>query len=196
MNTSSTTKLSLLMQLRDLDNQEAWQQFVDQYGPMVYNWCRYWNLQQADAEDVTQALIVKLFQKIREFDYDRDLGSFRGWLKTVTHNAVRDFCRSRRDVSVDDSVWNSIGQIPAQSDFVERIERAFDLELLDQAKQAVKERVAPHTWRAFELCETSDLTVDQIAEQTGMQVATFYVAKSKVIKMLQEELAKLESVEH
>ncbi|MEM8913956.1 MAG: sigma-70 family RNA polymerase sigma factor [Planctomycetota bacterium] len=192
MDSDSKTRASLLMQLRDAEDQVAWQQFVDRYGPMIYQWCRFWRLQEADAEDITQTLLVKLFHRLSDFDYDPSVGSFRGWLKTVTHNAVRDFSRRRTPANVDEITWNVLREQPAHDDLATRMEKAYDLELLEHAKQRVRGRVAEHTWSAYELCEQGTLSTDDIAMKTGMQAAMVYVVKSKVIRMLKEELANLE----
>jgi hypothetical protein len=66
-----TTRITLLAQLRqDPTDQAAWDVFVEQYGRHIYRWCRQWKLQDADAEDVTQEILVKLSQKLRAFAYD------------------------------------------------------------------------------------------------------------------------------
>src|SRR5881275_2146922 len=91
-----TTRLNLLIQLRqDPSDQAGWDEFVERYGRHIYRWCRQWKLQDADAEDVTQCILVKLTQKLRAFAYDPSR-SFRGWLKTVAHHAWRDFEDGRR----------------------------------------------------------------------------------------------------
>jgi RNA polymerase sigma factor (sigma-70 family) len=91
-----TTRVTLLARLRqDPSDQADWDEFVERYGSHIYRWCRQWKLQDADAEDVTQSILVKLFQKLRAFAYDPSR-SFRGWLKTVAHHAWRDFEDSRR----------------------------------------------------------------------------------------------------
>src|SRR5262249_36898959 len=91
-----TTRVTLLARLRqDSTDEAAWDEFVEHYGRHIYRWCRHWKLQDADAEDVTQDILVKLTQKLRTFAYDPSL-SFRGWLKTVAHHAWRDFVDGRR----------------------------------------------------------------------------------------------------
>src|SRR3954454_20954889 len=93
--TLPTTRVTLLTQLRqDPSDQAGWDEFVECYGRHIYRWCRQWKLQDADAEDVTQDILLKLIQKLRAFTYDPSR-SFRGWLKTVTHHAWRDFADSR-----------------------------------------------------------------------------------------------------
>src|SRR5262245_46437929 len=87
---ASRTSATLLGRLRaQPDDEQAWDRFVECYGPQIYNWCRQWALQQADAEDVTQNVLLRLATKLRTFTYDPKR-SFRGWLRTVTRNALSD----------------------------------------------------------------------------------------------------------
>jgi RNA polymerase sigma-70 factor (ECF subfamily) len=151
-------------------------------------------LQDSDAEDVTQDILVKLTQKFGAFAYDPSR-SFRGWLKTVAHHACRDFCDSRRHsqrAAGDNTLQERMLTLEAREDLAKRLENAFDLELLETAKSRVQLRVAPHTWEAFRLMAFEGVPVDAVATRVHMQVAMVYVAKSKVQKMLREEIGKLE----
>jgi RNA polymerase sigma-70 factor (ECF subfamily) len=190
-----TTRVTLLARLRqDPTDQGAWDEFVERYGRHIYRWCRQWKLQDADAEDVTQDILLKLAQKLRDFAYD-PARSFRGWLKTVAHHAWRDFADSpgrARAAAGDSQVWELMQTLEAREDLVGKLEEAFDLELLEAAKVRVRLRVAPHTWEAFRLAALEGMPVAEVAAAVGMQVAMVYVAKSKVQKMLQEEVRKLE----
>jgi RNA polymerase sigma factor (sigma-70 family) len=192
--TLPTTRITLLTLLRnDPSDQAGWDEFVERYGRHIYRWCRQWRLQDADAEDVTQDILLKLTQKLRGFAYDPSR-SFRGWLKTVAHHAWRDFEDGRRRVQASggSQVQESILTVEAREDLVQKLEEAFDLELLEAAKTRVRLRVAPHTWEAFRLVALEGLPVAEVAAAVKLQVAMVYVAKSKVQKMLQEEIANLE----
>src|SRR5262245_29344027 len=91
-----TTRISMLTRLRQEPSDKAtWDEFVESYGRHIYRWCRRWKLQDADAEDVTQNILMRLSQKLRVFEYDPSR-SFRGWLKTVAHHVWRNFEDSRR----------------------------------------------------------------------------------------------------
>jgi RNA polymerase sigma-70 factor (ECF subfamily) len=191
-----TTCLTLLARLRrDPLNESAWNEFVEQYGPHIYRWCRQWRLQDADAEDVAQEVLLKLARKLRDFEYDPQ-SSFRGWLKTVAHHAWRDFIDGRslgRPIG-DEHAWGLLQSVEAREDLIQRLEEAFDHELLEAAKVQVRLRVAPHTWEAFRLVAIDGLPVTAVAAKVQMQVAMVYVAKSKVQRMLQEEIQKLEAM--
>jgi len=189
-----TTRSTLLTKLRQNPSDQAgWDEFVERYGRHIYRWCRQWNLQDADAEDVTQDILMKLTQKLRVFAYDPSR-SFRSWLKTVTHHAWRDFEESRHSQasSSDSRIRERILSLEAREDFSQKLEHAFDLELLETAKVRVRLRVAPHTWEAFQLTALEGQPVNEVAAKVQLQVAMVYVAKSKVQKMLQEEIVKLE----
>ena len=190
-----TTRVSLLGRLRQAPSDQAgWDEFVECYGRHIYRWCRQWKLQDADAEDLTQSILMKLTQKLRAFAYDPSR-SFRSWLKTVAHHAWRDFLDSRRHAR--SAAGGSHGQeamltLAAREDLVRKLEEAFDLELLEAAKVRVRLRVAPHTWEAFRLMAIESLPVAEVAARVHLQVAMVYVAKSKVQRMLREEIGKLE----
>jgi RNA polymerase sigma factor (sigma-70 family) len=191
-----TTRVTLLARLRqDPTDQAAWDVFVEQYGRHIYRWCRQRKLQDADAEDVTQEILVKLAQKLRAFAYDPSR-SFRGWLKTLAHHAWRDFADSPRRVQAaagDSQVWERMQTLEAREDLIQKLQEAFDHELLEAAKVRVRLRVAPHTWEAFRLVALEGLPVADVAAAVRMQVAMVYVAKSKVQKMLREEIQRLEA---
>jgi RNA polymerase sigma-70 factor (ECF subfamily) len=184
--------LTLLRQ--DPSDQAGWEEFVERYGRHIYRWCRRWKLQDADAEDVTQDILVKLLQKLRAFAYDPSR-SFRGWLKTVAHHAWRDFVDSRRRAAGDSQAQELMLTLEAREDLARRLEEAFDLELLEAAKARVRLRVASHTWEAFRLLALEGLPVAEVAARVHLQVAMVYVAKSKVQKMLREEMRRLETGE-
>jgi RNA polymerase sigma-70 factor (ECF subfamily) len=190
-----TTHATLVARLRlDPTDQAAWDVFVERYGRHIYRWCRQWKLQDADAEDVTQEILVKLAQKLRAFTYDPSR-SFRGWLKTLAHHAWRDFADSprRAEAAGDGQAWELMQTLEAREDLVQRLQEGFDHELLEAAKLRVRQRVAPHTWEAFRLLALEGLPAAEVAAAVQMQVAMVYVAKSKVQKMLQEEIQKLEA---
>jgi RNA polymerase sigma-70 factor (ECF subfamily) len=195
-NGPSTTRVTLLARLRQNPSDErTWGEFVDWYGPVIYAWCRRWKLQEADARDVTQDVLVRLAAKLPGFIYDRS-GSFRSWLKTLTHHAWGDFLRGNRAASRgsgDSSVQAQLDNIEARDDLCTQLEQAFDQELLSAAAERVRQRVAPQTWEAFRLTALEGLSGADAAARIPMQVGQVYVAKRRVRRLLQEEIHLLET---
>jgi RNA polymerase sigma-70 factor (ECF subfamily) len=191
----SMTRVTLLGRLRhDPTNQAIWAEFVEHYGPRVFTWCRKWSLQEADAQDVTQNVLLKLADKMRTFHYDPSR-SFRAWLKTLTHHAWSDYLESRQRPGLgsgDSRVADMLHSVEARADLVQHLEAEFDRELLEEAMARVRLRVAPQTWEAFRLTALEGLAGAAAAERIPMQVAQVFVAKRRVQKMLSAEVAKLE----
>src|ERR1700739_4499560 len=96
MDDSATTRPSLLVRIRDAADHQAWSQFVEIYGPLVYGFARRLGLQDADAADITQEVLRAVAGAARKLVYDPRRGSFRGWLRTVVRNKVRNFFSSRK----------------------------------------------------------------------------------------------------
>jgi RNA polymerase sigma-70 factor (ECF subfamily) len=191
----SGTRVSLLGRLRrDPTSERAWGEFVDVYGPKIMGWCAKWNLQEADAQDVTQNVLMKLAEKLRDFHYDSSR-SFRAWLKTVAQHACSDFLQTKNRPGVgsgDSLVGKILLNAEARADLVKHLEEEFDREILEEAMLHVRLRVAPQTWQAFWLTAWEGLSGAEAAQRIPMQVAQVYVAKRRVQKMLQEEVARLE----
>lgn len=172
----------------------AWEEFLRRYGPQVLGWCRHWHLQEADAEDVAQDVLLRVAKQMRTFRYDPGR-SFRGWLKAVARAAWSDWLEARRRAvpgSGDTGVRQVLESATARDDLVGRLEAEFDRELLDTAAAQVQLRVDPKTWRAFALTAIDGLSGAEAAEQLGMKVAAVYVAKGRVQKMLQDEVKALD----
>jgi RNA polymerase sigma factor (sigma-70 family) len=193
--TNSQTNPSLLGKLcRDPTDQAAWAEFVDRYGRKIYTWCRQWNMQDADAQDVTQAVLLRLAKRLPTFSYD-PTRSFRGWLRTLTHHALADFVKTRERGgrgSGDLETETFLQSLEARDDLLTVLEKEFDQELLEMATARVRLRVEPRTWEAFRLTAVDGLPGAEAARRLEMRVAAVFKAKSRVQKLLQEAIAELE----
>jgi RNA polymerase sigma-70 factor (ECF subfamily) len=191
----SRTSPTLLGRLRqDPSDQAAWGQFVTRYTPHIYGWCRRWNLQPADAEEVTQNVLLKLVEKLGGFSYDPSR-SFRAWLKTLTHHAWIDYVeglKARARGGDDSQVIAVLEQIEARDDLVRRLEAEFDQELLEAAMARVRGRVEPQTWEAFRLTSIEGLSGGEAARRIPMKEPMVYVARGRVLKLLRQEVKKLD----
>ena len=201
MTDDTPTSGTLLIRLRELDDREAWNEFVERYTPRIYGWCRRYRLQESDAADVTQEVLGKLVKVIRSFEYDPRRGSFRGWLKTVTNNAVRDFLSdlSRPDRGSGDSrigaALAAIQDPAAIGELTAALEEEAVRTLLREAEERVRLRVQPHTWQAYRLSAVEAIPAAEVAVRLALPVAEVYVAKSRVVKLLRKEIERLGGTE-
>lgn len=198
INAASTSR-SLLLQLRD-DQPAAWERVTSLYAPLVYHWCRRMGLAEQDMPDVFQQVFLSVAAHIDGFQKDRPGDSFRGWLRVITRNKVRDFLRrtarqpraaggtdaqiyfSQLVDPVDDAVESG------QPDATDETEE--DRQLLHGALQFVRRQVQPQTWQAFWKVVVEGKTPEEAGDELGMRPGTVRVAKSRVLSRLRAELGE------
>lgn len=163
------TRGTLLSRVRDVSDQGAWEEFVNDYGPRILHWCSRQGLQEADCADVVQTVLSRLVVAMRTFEYDPSKGLFRGWLKTVTRNAVADFIKlqNRPGGGSGDSVMGQLlaaVQDPAiVSDLSELLEEQAQIEMLREAEARVQLRVLPANWEAWRLTVKEQMKAPDVA---------------------------------
>jgi RNA polymerase sigma-70 factor (ECF subfamily) len=189
------TRASLLLRLRrDPTDQAVWAELVGRYGPLIHGWCLRWRLQDADAQDVTQDVLLRLATRLRDFAYDPAAGSFRAWLKTLARHAMSDALQKRARPgagSGDSGVADLLDSVAARDDLLRRLDAGFDQEVLAEAGERVRRRVAAATWEAFRLTAVDGLSGAAAAERLGMKVATVFSHRRNVQKLLQDEVRQL-----
>jgi RNA polymerase sigma-70 factor (ECF subfamily) len=192
MGESPTTRPSLLVRIRNRDDAEAWCQFVDLYAPLVHGFARRQGLQDADAADLAQEVFRAVAGAAGRLDYDRQRGSFRGWLFTIVRNRLRDFLdRRRRQTpgSGDSALQAALEQQPAREDeLAELWDREFERRLLARAAEEARATVEETTWQAFWRTAVEGQGAAQAAQDLGMTVAAVYLAKSRVMAKLKEHV--------
>ncbi len=190
------TSATLLGRLRDRADQTAWIAFVNRYGRMIFSWSRKRGLQVADAEDVTQEVLTVLSDTLRDFVYNPEKGRFRNYLQVVTRRAVGQLVarQERRTAQGGQNTQDLLEAVEAREDLANKLQQEFDHEILELAQQRVAQRVDARTLEAFRLTAEQGLTGEDAARQLDMKVAAVYMARSRVQKLLREEVEKLEQL--
>jgi RNA polymerase sigma factor (sigma-70 family) len=174
-------------------DQRAWQAFVDRYGAKIMIWCRFWGLQEADAENVTQDVLLKLARKLNTYDPGR--GRFRGWLKTLAHRALSEYLDSQKRPgagSGDPQILDRLDSLEARDDLAAKLKEEFDREVFEEAQARVRLRVNESTWEAFRLTALEGRSGAAAAAELKIKVAAVFQARSRVQQMLQEEVRRLD----
>lgn len=181
-----STPGSLLDRLKNPNESTAWTRFVHLFTPLIYREARRAGLQPADAGDLVQDVLLVLSRKMPEFQYDRQR-SFRGWLRTVTLNKLRE--NARRKVG-----RHPAGAVPAD-EVVDPVR--FDLLLEEseyrrvicrQALDLMRAEFSPTTWQACWEHVVSGRSAAEVGAELGLSEGAVYVAKCRVLKRLRKEL--------
>lgn len=162
---------------------------TDLYGPLVYHWCRESGMTAEDAADLVQDVFQILILRLPRFRHDRPGDSFRGWLRTIVRNRIRDHARvaSHRESASGGTVAH------LQMMGVPEIEKNDDSgigysSLLRRVMNLIQIDFQPQTWQAFWKSTVEDLAPIDVAEQLGISVDSVYQARSRVLSRIREEL--------
>lgn len=190
------TRATLLARIRDGRDTEAWREFLRLYGPVVYGFARNRGLQDADAADLMQEVLRSVARNANKMEYDPKRGTFRGWLYTVTRNKVYNFLngqRHRPKASGDSSAQERLDSIPDRDEAGNDWELEYQRQLSAKAMERVKGEFQKSTWAAFWGTAVDGRTPQEVGAELKMSTGAVYVAKSRVIARLREEVKKLEA---
>lgn len=193
------TRASLLIRIRDARDTDAWQQFVRLYAPLIYGYARKRGLQDADAGDLTQEVLRAVAANAARFEYDPRRGSFHGWLFTVVRNRVHDFLASqgqRHRGTGDSGVQRKLQAQPApEPDETDAWNQEYEQRLLTEAMAQVRGSFQETTWQAFWQTAIEGKKAKAVADALAMSVAAVYVAKSRVLTQLKDQIRLLQATD-
>lgn len=195
MSESPPTRATLLLRLRDRGDAGAWNEFVRDYGPMLYRFVRSRGLQDADASDLVQDVMRSVGMAIGRLDYDKQKGGFRAWLFTTTRNKLSTYFEKQKRLGPVGNGTDQQEMLGQASDGNNALEAQWELEyqrqLAAKAIDNLKPTIEPKTWAAFELTAVEGRSAEQAGAQTGLSPGAVYVARSRVTAKLRNEITRL-----
>jgi RNA polymerase sigma-70 factor, ECF subfamily len=178
----NTTRMTLLEQLRQPENAEAWNYFVVLYRPLLLAWARRLNVPPTDADDLVQEVLVVLLARLPEFER-RNVGSFRAWLRAITHNKWVELQRRRRPEALGER--DTAAPDPAEQFW----ETEFRQCLLARALELMKSEFQEKTWQAVVQLILEDKKPAEVAAALDMTVGAVRSARFRVLGGLRQHLA-------
>ncbi len=190
------TRVTLLTRLRDGQDADAWREFFDLYGPVVYRFARNRGLQDADAADLMQDVLRSVARNAHRMEYDPKRGTFRGWLYTVTRNKIYNFLSSQKNrprASGDSDAYERLQAAPAREEDGPDAdwEREYQQRLTDRAMDQVKGEFQTATWQAFWGTAVEGKPAGEVGVGLKMSPGAVYVAKSRVLARLRDAVRKM-----
>ena len=189
------TSESLIVQVRDPADREAWERFEQLYRPVIFRIARAKGLQHSDALDLVQQVLLSVSKAIAGYEKRDDDTPFRHWLSRITRNAiVKALSRGPRDkASGGTRIMNVLREVPSSDAAIDAlIEAEYRREIYAKAASMVHLEVADATWLAFEMTVLQSRSVDQVARSLGVSTGSVYAARSRVIRRLRDVVRQLE----
>ena len=188
-----STRASLLLRIRNAEDQTAWATFVEIYTPLVWGLCRRYGLQDADAADLAQEVMLTVAKAIRTFEYDSQRGSFRAWLLTVTRRKLHNFWsrqgRHPRTVTNTAILANLEASASAQEEAC--WDREYHRRVFEQAAGKVRKDVKDSTWQAFWQTAMENRPGIEVARNLGLNLSSVYVARKRVLDRIRAVIEEI-----
>jgi RNA polymerase sigma-70 factor (ECF subfamily) len=196
MHEQPTTRPSLLLRLRDPADDRAWAEFADLYGPLIRRVARQRGLQDADAADLQQEVLLAVARAIGRYDLDPARGSFRGWLLRIARNLLLNLLAARRRHAAAGGGSAAIDLLEALPDPAADDATAFEAEYrrrtFEWAAEQVRAEFRPATWQAFWRTAVGGEAPAAVATDLGLSVGAVYVARTRVLARIRAQVEEVE----
>ena len=201
------TRHSLLNRLKDWGDQTSWQEFFDTYWRLIYNVAVKAGLSDTEAQEVVQETVITVAKKIPEFKADPARGSFSAWLMHTTRWRIADQFRKRQAEAERNKAADTPalpGEDTGLTDTIDRVpdpagaplesvwNEEWEKNLMAAALEQVKRQVSPKQYQMFDLHVLQNVPVSDTVRTLQVSVASVYMAKYRVSRILKREVAKLE----
>jgi RNA polymerase sigma-70 factor (ECF subfamily) len=183
------TRASLLLRLRDRQDEAAWREFVELYAPIVYGYLRKQGLQDADAADLSQEVFRAVAGAMSRLEYDPAKGAFRNWLFTVVRRKLsnwRSGQENRAPASGDTATQRLLEECPAPEGAEAAWEAEWERRLFAWACEQVRRDVSDTTWQAFWRTAVDGQPGKQVAADLGLSAGAVYLAHHRVLARLKQ----------
>ena len=191
------TQPTLLLKIRNSDDDAAWERFVKIYTPLVFGYCVKRGLQAADASDVAQETMRTVAQAINRFEYDKKKGTFRGWLLMVTRNKLlKHFTKiQRQPIGTGRTSIQATLEATPDANETDHWNHAYQQRLFQWASEEVKSEFSKKTWTAFWLMAVENKNSQTVANELDMSLGALYIAKSRVIARIRKQIESINGAE-
>lgn len=195
------TRPTLLFRIRDWQDGASWDEFHRLYRRLIYGRACRAGLGHADAEDVAQDVLKRVAETIRDFDYDPQRGSFRGWLMRLTQWRIADKIAHRpkaeaqlpqRSDGAGDGL-STVERLPAPVNEDDEWDVEWQRHLLAAAAERLARKVKPRHFQVFDLYVQQNWTVLEVAKELGINPASVYLIGHRLTKQLKAEVALLQA---
>ncbi|MFK7818934.1 MAG: RNA polymerase sigma factor [Planctomycetaceae bacterium] len=195
MRDAPKTRASLILRLRDRDDLNAWQEFAEIYQPLVFRLARSKGFQHSDSLDIAQEVLLRVANAVGRWDPDVRKGTFRGWLYRIARNLMIDFLHRGKRHPIAGGNSGMVQLIEQKIDAASEESQEFDIEFRRQVFAWAAERIQPaftaSTWQAFWETVVEARTPASVGRLLKMSTGAVYVARTRVMKRLREEVQRV-----
>jgi RNA polymerase sigma-70 factor (ECF subfamily) len=178
-----------LLHIRDHSDSGAWSTFDAVYRPMLQRFAQARGLSPADAEEIAQQCLTTVADRIAEFSYDPQKGRFKGWLRTLVNNRVRNLLRDRREQQGQTADFADAQQREPSPD--EAFDRVWMEEHLWHCLRELRSEVEETTFRAFQAYVIEQRPIADVCAELKLTPNNVYTIKWRLTERVAARMREL-----
>ena len=194
MSENFNTRMTLIARLRNQHDAGAWQDFVFFYKEYIHAVVYNLGVNKSDVEDLTQNVLVVLWESLPKFDYQPDRCKFRTWMSTIIRNKVGRYFEKKQRYQRDNERAESIRSNKAEHhlpEVYEIAEHEWKLHVAELAWQTVEQEFSGKAMQCFELF-MEGLSVSEISIKLDIKVNSAFVYRQRVQEKFYREIRRLD----
>ena len=171
-----TTSIGMLNRLNLQKSPEAWESFVNLYGPLLYRWNLKSGLSSEDSKD------VHTFE--RRFN-----GSFRSWLNRINYFKMMQF-KSLQKKQFDNRLGhynlNKLTELVDNKSWAED----YCLDVFNRALAVIESEIGYRDWQIFQKAFLNNESPEEVAAELKCSKRVVYIVQSRVLSKLRAVVDK------
>lgn len=188
--------LELLAQIRDRDP-NAWPELVRLYRPLILRWLQSRHVCEADAEDISQEVLIQVLRLIDGFEHNGRVGAFRNWLRAITLNVMQNHVRKShlQETRLGERLRFTVEALGSDSSEVTRqFNREHDRMIVERLLEELKDDVSLQTLTIFRRYCLLEESAQSVAADLAISVNQVYVTRVRVLEKLRAKSELLDDI--
>ena len=165
-------------------NEIAFKKLVDKYSKKIYWHARGMLNNHFDADEVTQEVIIVLYNKLNTFNFESNLYT---WIYRITSTRTLNFIRKKKVkefFSISDAKFNNL---ESETDIQDNYEKKDEIERIEKVLQKIPTKQR----EVFIMKNFEEMSYKEISEITGKSVgglkANYFHALKRITELLYDE---------
>lgn len=181
------TRATLIQRLQLQNDEPAWEEFVEVYSRYIYGIIRKLGVSPQSAEELNQAILVKLWEKLPNYKFLPEVAKFRTWLFRVIYNSVISHKRKLNKETVTSEITD---EVEVKPEINEIMEQEWEKYIANIAWEKVKPMFSGSAIQVFEL-SIEGKSAESISEQLGLKLNTVYKLRNRFKDKLAKQIEYL-----
>ena len=188
------TRQTLIAKIKDQHDEASWEEFTRLYERYIYVAIMNMGVPTKDIEDISQRILVILWERLPDFQYEPQKCKFRTWMNKVIFNCVSTYKRTDfyHQKKLHLFTTENTAQVSLDQEFNDTMEKQWKQHMTKLALDNIKHELSETSIKCFEMFYKG-LPIDQICEELDLKKNSAYVIRKRVIDRLRIELIRLDN---